>query len=213
MERLAALVDRHQVDVVALHAHSGSGIRTSDTWLNTAGFLQSFLHAFPNVTALDLGGGLGVVERPDQAPLDLAEVDAGLAKFREAHPHLEIWLEPGRFLVAESGVILTRCTQRKQKGDREYVGVDAGLNTLIRPALYGAWHEIRNLSRFEEPAEIIADVVGPICETGDVLGHSRSLPETYGGDILLIATAGAYGRSMSSEYNLRSLPRERVLPT
>lgn len=211
MDRMVELVQRHNVQVVALHAHAGSGIRSSDAWLQTAVFLQSLAVALPSVKALDLGGGLGVVERPDQAPLDLAEVDAGLSAFRAAHPDLELWLEPGRFLVAEAGVLLTRCTQRKQKGDRQYVGVDAGLNTLIRPALYGAWHEIRNLSAYDEPATLTADVVGPICETGDVLGHGRALPETQGGDLLLVGTAGAYGRAMSSDYNLRGWPAEFLL--
>jgi diaminopimelate decarboxylase/aspartate kinase len=85
------------------------------------------------------------------------------------------------------------------------------MNSLIRPALYGAYHHIANLSRLDEPLEITAEVVGPICESGDILGHARRLPVTREGDVLLIGTAGAYGRAMSSRYNLREPAREVVL--
>ena len=100
-------------------------------------------------------------------------------------------------------MLLARVTQVKQKGEVHYVGVDAGMNSLIRPALYGAYHEIVNLTRLDEPPAMAAHVVGPICETGDVLGRSRRLPPRAEGDVMLIANAGAYGRVMSSRYNLR----------
>jgi bifunctional diaminopimelate decarboxylase / aspartate kinase len=108
-------------------------------------------------------------------------------------------------------VLLARVTQLKQKGDQGYVGVATGMNALIRPALYGAFHEIVNLSRLGEANVGSFDVVGPICETGDVLGHDRLLPATREGDVLLVANAGAYGRSMASSYNLRQPPEEIVL--
>jgi bifunctional diaminopimelate decarboxylase / aspartate kinase len=130
-------------------------------------------------------------------------VSESLARVKEAHPQYELWIEPGRYLVAESGVLLARVTQVKQKGDVQYVGLETGMNSLIRPALYGAYHEIVNLSKLDAPVEMNAEVVGPICETGDILGHNRPLPRTDAGDVLLIATAGAYGRAMSSRYNLR----------
>ena len=91
----------------------------------------------------------------------------------------------------------------KGKHGTRYIGVSTGMNSLIRPALYGAYHRIVNLTRLEEPATELATVVGPICETGDRLGRDRFLPETREGDVLLIANAGAYGRAMSSHYNLR----------
>ena len=96
-------------------------------------------------------------------------------------------------------------------GDSRYVGVDTGMNSLIRPALYGAYHEIVNLTRLDEPPSQVADVVGPICESGDVLGAERRLPPTEEGDVLLVAHAGAYGRAMSSWYNLREPAAERLL--
>ena len=210
---LAEIAAANGTRIVGLHAHVGSGIRTAGRWRETAIFLveQAERH-FPDARVLDLGGGLGVVERPgEQEPLDLGAVGRNLASVKRAHPGYELWLEPGRYLVAEAGVLLARVTQLKQKGDAAYVGIDAGMNSLVRPALYGAYHEIANLSRLSAPATLLADVVGPICETGDVLGHARLLPSTEEGDVMLIATAGAYGRSMSSRYNLREPAEERVL--
>ena len=133
-----------------------------------------------------------------------------LADVKKEYPALEIWLEPGRFLVAAAGVLLARVTQTKRKGDVRYVGVATGMNSLIRPALYGAYHEIVNLTRLDMPATEVVNVVGPICESADVLGHDRLLPPTEEGDVLLLATAGAYGHVMSSNYNLRE-PAEELL--
>ncbi len=113
--------------------------------------------------------------------------------------------------MAGAGVLLVRVTQTKTKGATHYVGVTTGMNSLIRPALYGSWHEIVNLTRFEEPASEMVNVVGPICESADVLGHDRLLPPSHEGDVLLIANAGAYGRSMSSSYNLRAPAVELML--
>src|SRR5690606_17333702 len=143
--------------------------------------------------------------------LDLSAVAAHLDAVKRAHPQFELWMEPGRYLVARAGVLLAQATQVKQKGIAAYVGVATGMNSLLRPALYGAYHEIVNLTRLDEPLTVTADVVGPICETGDVLGYGRRLPVTQSGDVLLIATAGAYGRVMSSHYNLREPAPELLL--
>jgi diaminopimelate decarboxylase/aspartate kinase len=211
-EELPPLLERTGVRVTGLHCHLGSGIQRPQSWPEVALFLASMAEGLPEVRVLNLGGGLGVPEKPGQAPLDLDQIEAGLARFRAAHPRFSLWLEPGRYVVAACGVLLTRVTQLKTKGDTLYVGVDAGMNSLIRPALYGAYHEILNLTRLDEPLCQTAAVVGPICETGDTFGHARRLPQTVEGDVLLIATAGAYGRSMSSEYNLRPPAREHYLP-
>ncbi|MFL6193912.1 MAG: bifunctional aspartate kinase/diaminopimelate decarboxylase [Thermoanaerobaculia bacterium] len=197
--------------VTGLHAHAGSGIRTAEAWSEVALYLAAAAERFPDVRVLDLGGGLGVPERPGQNDLDLEALDELLRRFKAANPRFEVWLEPGRFLVARAGVLLARVTQLKRKGEVTYVGLETGMNSLIRPPLYGAYHPIVNLSRLEEPAVRIAHVVGPICETGDILGRSRHLPETREGDVLLIANAGAYGRVMSSWYNLREPAGEALL--
>jgi len=144
-----------------------------------------------------------VPERAEQTGVDLQKLDTLLAAVKAEHPRLEFWMEPGRYLVAAAGVLLARVTQLKRKGDIRYVGIATGMNSLIRPALYGAYHEIVNLTRLDEPATEVMNVVGPICESADVLGHDRLLPPAREGDVLLIATAGAYGHVMSSHYNLR----------
>jgi diaminopimelate decarboxylase/aspartate kinase len=197
--------------VVGLHAHMGSGIRSPEAWQEVALFLASEAGRFPDVRVLDLGGGLGVPERLGQSGLDLAALDELLGRFKTVHPQFELWLEPGRFLVALAGVLLARVTQIKHKGEVTYVGLETGMNSLIRPPLYGAYHPIYNLSRLDEPPALVAHVVGPICETGDILGHSRRLPPTFEGDVVLIANAGAYGRVMSSHYNLREPAAETLL--
>lgn len=209
---VAELCRRHGIRVIGLHAHTGSGIFDAENWARNARFLAEQAALFPEVEALDLGGGLGVAEHPGQPPLDLDEVARHLRAFREERPGLALWMEPGRFLVASAGVLLTRVTQLKEKGGHRYVGIDTGMNSLLRPALYGSFHPIANLTRLGQPLKWRADVVGPICETGDVLGKRRRLPRTEEGDILVIATAGAYGSAMSSRYNLRPPAHEILLP-
>ena len=197
--------------IKGLHAHVGSGVREVGTWSKTALFLESCREYFPDVEILNLGGGLGVPERPGHRPLNLESVDEALLAIKAAHQDLKIWLEPGRFLVSEAGVLLAKVTQTKRKSHLQYVGIEAGMNTLIRPALYGAHHYIINLSRLDEAPGGAFEIVGPICESGDVLGHSRRLATPQEGDVLLIANAGAYGRVMSSEYNLRAPAREVLI--
>lgn len=210
LERLIPLLDRVGASVVGLHAHSGSGIQDAENWIRVANYLAGVAELFPQVKVLDLGGGLGVSEKPGQRGLETQKLGQVLESVRTAHPRFDLWLEPGRYLVAEAGVLLTTVNQIKDKGHKAFVGVDTGMNSLIRPALYGSYHRIVNLSRWDQPKEILADVVGPICETGDVLGHDRRLPRTQPGDVLLVATAGAYGRAMASFYNLREPAQEMI---
>ncbi len=211
LPELAALAEQAGATVVGLHTHSGSGILTPGHWARVAAVLAEASELFPGVRILNLGGGLGVPERPGQEPLDLDAVGRGLEAIRAEHPELELWVEPGRFLVAEAGVLLARVNQTKGKEEVRYIGLATGMNSLIRPALYGAYHEIVNLTRLGEPATQLTQVVGPICETGDRLGTDRLLPETAEGDIILLATAGAYGYAMASRYNLREPALEFVL--
>ena len=211
LPELRAAADACGARVTGLHAHGGSGSFEPDHWAGAARVLAAAAPLFPAARVLNLGGGLGVPEMSSQPALDLAALDAGLAACRAARPGFELWLEPGRFVVAEAGVLLARVTQVKGKGERRYVGAATGMNSLLRPALYGSRHEIANLTRLDAPPTGRCTVVGPICESGDVLGEDCPLPACEEGDVLLIATAGAYGHAMSSHYNLRPPAEELVL--
>lgn len=200
----------HQIEVIGLHAHAGSGILSPQLWPDTAELLLSLVHEFPKIQAINLGGGLGVVERPGQKPLDLDTIETQLHALKKQFPDIQLWLEPGRFLVAECGVILAKATQEKTKNKVRFVGIEIGMNSLIRPALYGSYHQIVNLSRLDDPHKSFAHVVGPICESSDTLGYDRMLPQTHENDLILIATTGAYGYCMSSHYNLRSPAAEKI---
>lgn len=208
---LKQLVAAAGAEVTGIHAHSGSGILDPNNWRTVAGELVQIAEQFPGVTTIDLGGGLGVAEKPGDIPIDLATVDATLAEIKETYPQYKLWLEPGRYIVAGAGVLLTHVTQTKGKGEMRFVGVGTGMNSLIRPALYGAYHEIVNLTRADEPSSETVTVVGPICESGDRLGSDRLLPPTQEGDVLLIANTGAYGYVMSSAYNMREVAKELVI--
>ncbi len=211
LQRVMRLARAHEVKITGLHAHTGSGIMHPDNWYRTLETLGEAAQELADVRVIDLGGGLGVPDRETELPLDLAALEAGIAGLKSnlARP-VKIWLEPGRFLVSAAGVLVARVTQIKGKGDMRYVGIATGMNSLIRPALYGAWHEIVNLSRLDQPGDQVYNVVGPICETGDILGLDRLLPECREGEVVLIANAGAYGAVMASHYNLRE-PAEEVV--
>lgn len=211
VDELVGLVEAIGAEVVGIHAHIGSGVAEAESWFEMAEQLATVARRFPQVRVLDIGGGLGVPDRPGRPAFDLGQLDRALLAIRQRYPEYEIWMEPGRYLVAEAGILLTHVTQTKGKGAHRYVGVATGMNALIRPALYGAWHEIVNLTRYAEPATETVTVVGPICETGDRLGIGRRLPPCRENDVIVIANAGAYARAMASEYNLRPVPDELLL--
>jgi diaminopimelate decarboxylase len=158
------------------------------------------------IRTLDLGGGLGVAyQSGDRTPsiCDFIQAMCG----RTAGHDLEILIEPGRSIVAEAGLLLTRVLYRKSNGDRQFVIVDAAMNDLIRPALYRSHHEIVPL-RKNQGDTITADVVGPVCESGDFLARARAMPNVLPGDLLAVCTAGAYGFVAASNYNSRLRPPE-----
>jgi diaminopimelate decarboxylase/aspartate kinase len=198
--------------IAVLHAHVGSGITDVTHWPEVYAQLAELAEGIGGVSAIDVGGGLGIPYEPDGEAFDVEAFGRAMAQIKAAWPQYALWIEPGRYLVAEAGVLLARVTQLTEKLGLRRVGVDAGMNALLRPALYEAWHEISNLSRGEDGPLLDFDVVGPICESGDVLGRRRALPAaTRESDVLVIADAGAYGRVMASRYNLRALPQEEVL--
>ncbi|HEX9875184.1 MAG TPA: bifunctional aspartate kinase/diaminopimelate decarboxylase [Gammaproteobacteria bacterium] len=211
LDELNQLAASAGASIVGLHAHTGSGILSPDNWRDTGQKLAALRDRFPSMRYMDLGGGFGIPEKPGERPLNLEGLDEAIGAVKRVVGEIEIWLEPGRFIVAQAGVLIARVTQTKGKGDMSYVGLCTGMNSLIRPALYGAYHEIVNLSRLDETPTNVVTIVGPICETGDRLGSDRLLPPTEEGDVLVIANAGAYGYVMSSQYNLRPPATEVLL--
>jgi diaminopimelate decarboxylase len=158
------------------------------------------------IRTLDLGGGLGVAYKPGDQALSICEYVRAMCE-RTAGHELEILTEPGRSIVAEAGLLLTRVLYRKTNGEREFIIVDAAMNDLIRPALYQSHHEIVPV-RENQAGTITADVVGPVCESGDFLARAREMPNAMPGDLLAVCTAGAYGFVAASNYNARPRPPE-----
>ncbi len=207
--------------VVGCHMHIGSGFLDADAFVRAMGVILDVARRLPHLRFVDFGGGIGIPYREGEAAMDLAalgrQASALMGEFARAYGRpLELRLEPGRFLVAESGSLLTTVTSVKRNPDspdgagRTYVGCDTGFNHLVRPCMYDAYHRIDNLSR-PQAAPAVVDVVGNICESGDVFARARRLPMPELGDLLAIRDAGAYGFAMASTYNLRPLPAEVVI--
>ena len=200
------------IAITGLHAHLGSGVETAGHWRLMCDELAGFARRIGTVATLDIGGGLPIPYSADDEPFDVAAWAVGLAEVKAVHPAFALVIEPGRYLVAECGVLLAQVTQVVEKLGIRRVGSDAGMHTLIRPALYDAWHDVANLTRLDDAEQEAFDVVGPICESSDIFGKRRRLPSaTAEGDVLLFSDAGAYGYVMASHYNLRGLPAEDVM--
>jgi diaminopimelate decarboxylase/aspartate kinase len=198
--------------ITGLHAHLGSGIDDPAHWREVYGTLAALADSSEGIDTIDIGGGFPVPYTPDARPFDLDAWREGVRAIKSAYPRCHLAIEPGRYLVAEAGALLLQVTQVVEKDGVRRIGVDAGMNALLRPAMYEAYHGIHNLTRHGDPSLDTFDVVGPICESGDVLGRHRRLPSATGeGDLVLIADAGAYGMAMANTYNLRPLPTEDIL--
>ncbi len=210
-EVAAAVREDPDLELVGWHAHVGSGVSGEDLAAHrelverVAALAREVPVAFASV-----GGGLGVPAREDEPPLDLAAVaDATRAAF-DCDARLAI--EPGRYLVADAGVLLTRVTTVKPTPTTTVVGVDAGMTDLLRPALYDAHHPVRSLAPDAGDRDPVGcEVAGPVCETADVLGRDRALPAPARGDLLAVGVAGAYGYEMASTYNSRPRPPVAVV--
>ena len=161
------------------------------------------------VQHLDAGGGVAVPYRPDDPPAAIAAYAKTIAACLRGSG-LELMIEPGRALVAEAGVLLTRVVYTKGNNGKKFIIVDAAMNDLIRPSLYGAHHEIQPIVK-SRGKSAPADIVGPVCETGDFFARNRPLPQVESGELLAIMTAGAYGFVLSSNYNARPRPAEVVV--
>jgi len=197
-----------------MHMHIGSGILEVEPFLVAAEKLLEIAGSVHKELGIgfdfiDFGGGLGVPYRPNEKALDLdlfAERVLRLFKDRVVEYGLGdpfFCVEPGRFIVCDACILLTRVNTVKVTPHKRFVGVDAGFNTLIRPVMYGSYHHMVLANRLDAPEEEIYDVAGPICESGDLLASERKLPKVREGELLAILNAGAYGYSMSSQYNSR----------
>jgi diaminopimelate decarboxylase len=202
------------VQLDGLHVHIGSQILSVEPFRlalqRVAAFWRELEQAGHPINSIDVGGGLGVryragVDQPVAAADYVGVIREALADYRG-----KLLLEPGRYLVAEAGVLLTRVIRVKPGIERNFLVLDAAMNDLQRPSLYDAWHDIVPVA--DEPRPMTTyDIVGPVCETGDTFARARELPECAAGDLLLIKATGAYGTSMASTYNSRPLAAEVLL--
>ena len=205
------LITTYKIVTNGLHIHTGSEIIDVDVFMKMADILFGLAVDFPDLKFLDFGGGFKVAYKKEDAITDMPKLGQRLNKafvdFNQKHQrNLELWIEPGKFIVSEAGHLFTKVNIVKKNPTITFLGVDSGLNHLIRPMMYDAYHEIVNISN-PTGKEQTYTVVGNICET-DTLGSDRSLNEVREGDILAFKNGGAYGYSMASTYNSRFRPAE-----
>lgn len=214
MAHILKVVSTYNLNVVGLHMHTGSDILDAEVFLRAADILFDAAKNFPALQFIDFGSGFKVAYKEGDITTDIEEVGTKLsAAFNEFCNNygrkLEMWFEPGKFLVSESGVFLVKTNVVKTTPATVFAGVDSGMNHLIRPMMYDAYHEIVNITNTSGTKRVYT-VVGYICET-DTFGLDRKLSEVKEGDILAFKNAGAYAFSMSSNYNSRLRPAEVLI--
>ncbi len=214
MRHVHRVINTNHIRVVGLHMHTGSDILDADVFIQAAGIIFDVAREFQDLEFIDFGSGFKVAYRDGDVTTDIHALGKKLSKSfnnfcREYGKDLEIWFEPGKFLVSEAGFLLAKANVIKTTPATVFVGVDSGMNHLLRPMMYGSYHDIFNLSNPNGTYRVYS-VVGNICET-DTLGADRKLNEVREGDIIAIKNAGAYGFSMSSNYNSRLRPAEVLL--
>ncbi|HEX2098268.1 MAG TPA: diaminopimelate decarboxylase [Rubrobacteraceae bacterium] len=207
---LAERVKEHQaVDLLGVHQHIGSQITKLAPYVESveksAQLVEELKMRGFDIKYFNIGGGLGIRYKDEKAPTPKELVDA-------IRPTLEatgakILCEMGRYIAGNAGVLLTRVIYRKKSANKSFLITDAGMNDLLRPSLYGAYHEVRSV-KYGAAATVPTDLVGPVCESGDYLARDRDLPDAAEGDLLALMSAGAYGFSMASNYNSRPRPAE-----
>jgi diaminopimelate decarboxylase len=211
LSEILEVVKKYELKIVGLHIHTGSDILDAEIFLQGGNVLFDAAMNFPDLTFLDFGGGFKVAYKEGDPATDINEVgrivsDAFQQFCAKYGRELELWIEPGKFLVSESGYLIVESNVVKKTPQLTFVGVDSGLNHLIRPMMYDAYHDVYNLSNMNGELETY-NVVGYICET-DTLAKDRKLRKVCKGDFLVFKNAGAYGFSMASNYNSRLRPAE-----
>ncbi len=199
--------------VVGVDMHIGSQITELEPFSDAFALLADFVHVLRadghSISHVDLGGGLGIPYRDDNEPPPDPAAYAAIVTRATHGLNCKLIFEPGRLIVGNAGILVTRVLYVKRGEAKTFVIVDAGMNDLVRPTLYEAYHDIRPIRETAIGApRIIADVVGPVCESGDYLALDRSLTEPKPGDLLAVMTAGAYGAGVASTYNTRALVSE-----
>src|SRR6478736_2315490 len=211
MDQIKELVNKYHIVVNGLHIHTGSEIKDVDVFMKMADILFELAIDFTDVKFLDFGGGFKVAYKSEDHVTDMPALGSRLNEaFKDFNQknnrNLELWIEPGKFIVSDSGYLFTKVNIVKKNPSITFLGVDSGLNHLIRPMMYDAYHEIVNVSNPKGEKQTYT-VVGNICET-DTLGSDRILNEVREGDLLVFKNAGAYGFAMASTYNSRFRPAE-----
>ncbi len=217
-----AIAKRARVERFGIHMHIGSGILELEPFALAVEKLLSIAKRVHDEVGIDfefidIGGGFGIPYKPEDKDLDLTEFSnkviapfkAKVKEFGLGKPFLCV--EPGRYLVCDASILLTKVNTIKVTPAHNYVGVDAGFNTLVRPTMYGSYHTILVASKLAKADKETYNVVGPICESGDALAKDRQLPEVEEGDLLAVLNTGAYGFSMSSQYNSRPRAAEVMI--
>ncbi len=217
VDKVVDIAQKYDLHIVGLHEHTGSGLQHTESVFQSMKNLMGLAtrERFPELEFLDFGGGFKVPYKPGEERVDYVKMGAEITELfqnfcQKYGKELELKFEPGKYIVAEAGVMLTTVNTLKFNRTRTIAGCDAGFPQLIRPVFYGAYHQIENLSN-PAGAEKIYDVCGNICESGDRFAEQRELPEIREYDVLAIYNAGAYCYSMGGIYNLRSMPAEAVI--
>ena len=221
IDEVKATLKEYRLRLAGINQHIGSLFMDPSSYLQAARTLLNIAANFEDIEFIDMGGGFGIPYRKQegQQRLDLVEAGRGLSQLMEDWTanygkRVRLKIEPGRYIVAECGVLLGTVHAVKQNSGKTFIGTDIGLNVLLRPAMYDSHHDIefyRNDAILKSDKVHTATVVGNICESGDILAKSRELPEAAEGDIIGIMDAGAYGYSMSSNYNNRLRPAEVLI--
>ncbi len=214
LPQIQQLAGQYRININGLHIHTGSEITETDVFLKMAEILFGIARDFPALKFIDFGGGFKVSYKDGDKVTDVNDLGLKLGEslndfYQRYGRKLELWIEPGKYLVSEAGYLLTKTNVVKTTATVTFVGVNSGMNHLIRPMMYDAYHEIVNASNPSGPLKVYT-VVGTICET-DTLGADRKLHEVREGDIIVIKNAGAYAYSMASNYNSRFRPPEVLI--
>lgn len=210
LNALLSIVSENNISIKALHIHTGSDIKDADIFVHGIKVLSELVPHFPDLEVIDLGGGFKVPYEISDEETDIPWIAGKLKKFLDSNVFngrkFQLWFEPGKYLVSECGYLVTQVNVIKDNGAQTFAGVNSGLNHLIRPMFYDAYHHVVNISN-QETEEKVYTITGYICET-DNLANDRLLRKVREGDLLVFHNAGAYGFEMASNYNSRYRPAE-----